>query len=168
MPAPLPLIASVAAFSDYWQQIHRRTREVAAALPSDRLDWRPAPDEFSAADLVRHIASARRMNILSATLGEGVYPGHDERFGVTLRDLLHYLDATHAEVSNRLAGMPDEELTESRRGASGRAYPAWDILMGMVEHEVHHRSGLAMYLTLMGVAAPPLYGLYVEDLPQEA
>ncbi|MFN8470806.1 MAG: DinB family protein [Anaerolineae bacterium] len=165
---PAPLITSVAVFSDYWQQIHRRTREVVAALPPDRLDWRPAPEEFTAAELVRHIGSARRMNILSATLGESAYPGHDERFGVTLRDLLHYLDATHAEVSNRLAGMPDEELTEARQGVSGRSYPAWDILMGMVEHEIHHRSQLAMYLTLMGVTPPPLYGLYVEDLPHGA
>ncbi len=165
---PEPLIASVNAFSDYWQRIHRRTRDVVAALPPDRLDWRPAPGEFSAGDLVRHIASTRRMNILSATLGQATYPGHDDRFGVTLRDLLHYLDASHAEVSNRLAGMPDEELTEPREGASGRSYPAWDILMSMVEHEVHHRSQLTMYLTLMGETPPPLYGLHVEDLPQGA
>lgn len=160
------MLKSVAEFADYWQRIHDRTREVALALPPDRLDWRPAPGEFSAAELVRHIASARRMNSVSATLGEGVYPGHDERFGVTLRDLTHYLDASHAEVANRLAGLPDDELTEERMSNQSGPYPAWRILMAMVEHEVHHRSQLCLYLTLMGVEPPALFGLHVEDLRQ--
>jgi uncharacterized damage-inducible protein DinB len=161
-----PLIKSVGEFSDYWKRIHDRTRAVAAALPVDGLAWRPAPDELSAAELVRHIASARRMNVISATLGQGAYPGHDERFGVTLADLLFYLDASHAEVSNRLAGLPDDELTEERMSNQSGPYPAWRILMAMVEHEVHHRSQLSLYLTLMGVPPPPLFDLYVENLRQ--
>ena len=158
------MLASVTAFAEYWQRIHTRTREMVAAIPEEGLDWRPADGEFSCAELVRHIASARRMNVVSATLGEGVYPGHDERFGVSRRDLLHYLDASHAEVSNRLAGMRDDDLTEPRMSNQGRPYPAWNILMAMIEHEVHHRGQLAMYLTLLGVEAPALFGLHVEEL----
>ena len=36
--------------------------------------------------------------------------------------------------------------------------------MAMCEHEVHHRSQLASYLTLMGVDAPDIFGLGVEDV----
>jgi uncharacterized damage-inducible protein DinB len=36
--------------------------------------------------------------------------------------------------------------------------------MAMVEHEVHHRSQLASYLTMMGVEAPDVFGLGVEDV----
>lgn len=158
------MIRSVAEFTDYWQRIHRRTREVVLALPEEGLDWRPAPGEMSAAEIVRHIASARRMNIVSATLGEGLYAGHDERFGASLRDLVHYLDASHAEVGNRLAGMPDEALAEARLSNQSGPHEAWRILMAMVEHEVHHRSQLTLYLTLMGVTPPALYGLHVENL----
>ncbi len=161
------MIQSSAAFAEYWQRIHNRTREVVAAIPPDRLDWRPVEGEMSCADIVRHIASARRMNIVSATLGEGLYPGHDERFGATLPELLHYIDASHAEVSNRLAGLPDAELTEERQSNQSGPYPAWRILMAMVEHEVHHRSQLTTYLTLLGVAPPALYGLHVENLKRQ-
>lgn len=158
------MISSVTAFAEYWQRIHTRTREMVAAIPEDRLDWRPTEGEFSVAELVRHIASTRRMNVVSATLGEGLYPGHDDRFGTSRRDLLHYLDASHAEVSNRLAGMRDDDLAEPRLSNQSGPYPAWNILMAMVEHEVHHRGQLAMYLTLLGIEAPALFGLHVEEL----
>jgi uncharacterized damage-inducible protein DinB len=36
--------------------------------------------------------------------------------------------------------------------------------MAMCEHEVHHRSQLASYLTLMGTDAPDIFGLGVEDV----
>ncbi len=160
------MIVSAAAFSEYWQRVHKRTRDTVATIPPDRLDWRPAPGELSCADIARHIASTRRMNIISATLGGGLYPGHDERLGATLDQLLHYLDATNAEISNRLAGMPDAEMTEPRMSNQGGPYPAWNILLAMIEHEVHHRSQLAVYLTLIGIQPPALYGLHVEDLRQ--
>ncbi|MCW5852532.1 MAG: DinB family protein [Anaerolineae bacterium] len=158
------MISSVTAFAEYWQRIHTRTREMVAAIPEESLDWRPAEGEFTCAELVRHIASARRMNVVSATLGEGVYPGHDERFGISRRDLLHYLDASHAEVSNRLAGLRDDDLAEPRVSNQGQPYPAWNILLALVEHEVHHRAQLAMYLTLLGIEPPALFGLHVEKL----
>jgi hypothetical protein len=40
--------------------------------------------------------------------------------------------------------------------------------MAMCEHEVHHRSQLASYLTLMGVDAPDIFGLGVEDVARLA
>lgn len=36
--------------------------------------------------------------------------------------------------------------------------------MALVEHEVHHRSQLAVYLTLLGVEPPQVYGLGIEDV----
>ena len=41
---------------------------------------------------------------------------------------------------------------------------AWRLLLAMVEHEVHHRSQLASYLTWMGLEAPDIFGLGVEDV----
>jgi uncharacterized damage-inducible protein DinB len=34
----------------------------------------------------------------------------------------------------------------------------------MVEHEFHHRSQLAVYLILMGVQSPQIFGLGVEEV----
>jgi uncharacterized damage-inducible protein DinB len=40
--------------------------------------------------------------------------------------------------------------------------------MAMTEHEIHHRSQLAMYLLLLGVKPPHIYGLGVEELIAKA
>jgi uncharacterized damage-inducible protein DinB len=34
----------------------------------------------------------------------------------------------------------------------------------MIEHEIHHRGQLYMYLGMLGLSAPPLYGLTEEDV----
>jgi uncharacterized damage-inducible protein DinB len=34
----------------------------------------------------------------------------------------------------------------------------------MVEHEVHHRGQLYLYLGMLGVPTPPLYGLTSEEV----
>ena len=148
------MLSSVSAFAEYWQRVHTRTREMVAAIPDDRLDWRPAQGEFTCAELARHIASARRMNIVSATLGEGLYPGHDERFGISRRDLLHYLDASHAEVSNRLAGLRDEDLDRVVHYKTTTGKPSSDtlgpLLLHVVNHGTQHRSEVAAMLTELG------------------
>jgi uncharacterized damage-inducible protein DinB len=36
--------------------------------------------------------------------------------------------------------------------------------MAMAEHDIHHRSQLAVYLSLMDVQTPHIFGLGVEDL----
>jgi uncharacterized damage-inducible protein DinB len=36
--------------------------------------------------------------------------------------------------------------------------------MLMAEHEIHHRSQIGSYLSLMGVEAPQLYGLHLEEV----
>jgi len=49
-----------AAFLDYWPSVRGRTRRVAVCIPSDQLEWSPAPGKWSLGDLVRHLASVER------------------------------------------------------------------------------------------------------------
>ena len=34
----------------------------------------------------------------------------------------------------------------------------------MVEHEVHHRGQIDLYLSMLGIPTPPLYGLTSEEV----
>ena len=64
----------------------------------------------------------------------------------------------------RVRAYPDSELFTARPTLNGPLVKAWRLLMAMVEHEIHHRSQLAMYLMLLGVQPPHIYGLGVEDV----
>jgi uncharacterized damage-inducible protein DinB len=40
----------------------------------------------------------------------------------------------------------------------------WKWLRLMVEHEIHHRGQVYLYLAILGVPTPPLYGLTSEEV----
>ena len=65
---------------------------------------------------------------------------------------------------NSLHGLNDVQLDQLRPTLNGPPVRGWRLLMAMVEHEIHHRSQLAVYLALMGVEPPQIYGLGVEEV----
>jgi uncharacterized damage-inducible protein DinB len=103
-----------------------------------------------------------------SAVADGVwrYPGHDREVAPTLPLALAHLDAGHARATAQLRGLADGALQETRPPLEPGARPvrAWRLLLAMTEHEVHHRSQLASYLTWMGVEAPDIFGLGVEDV----
>ncbi len=74
------------------------------------------------------------------------------------------LRADHAAAMAHLRAMDDAALAEPRPTLDGPPARAWRLLMAMVEHEIHHCSQLAVYLALMGLDPPQIYGLGVEDV----
>jgi uncharacterized damage-inducible protein DinB len=92
------------------------------------------------------------------------YAGHTHGAQADLGTLIAELEAGHAAAMERLRGLPDEQLLAPRPTLDGPETKAWRLLMAMVEHEIHHRSQLALYLALMGVEPPQIYGLGVEDV----
>jgi uncharacterized damage-inducible protein DinB len=160
------MIATVPGFTDYFDGVRRRTRDFFAAIPAERIDWTPKPGEYSCGDIVRHVAAAEAMFVGAVVDGQWRYPGHDRRLAPTLATALARLDAGHAEAGARLRGLEDGALDQTRPSLEPGARPvrAWRLLLAMVEHEVHHRSQLASYLTWMGFEAPDIFGLGVEDV----
>jgi uncharacterized damage-inducible protein DinB len=106
--------------------------------------------------------------MFTGVVAEGVwrYDGHARALAPTLDAALGLLDARHAAAFRALAKTGDAALAESRPPLEpgGRPIRGWRVLMAMCEHEVHHRSQLASYLTAMGVDAPDIFGLGVEDV----
>lgn len=96
--------------------------------------------------------------------GRWRYPGHTHDSTQTLDGLIAELEAGHAAALERLRALDDAVLAQARPTLNGPPARAWRLLMAMVEHEIHHRSQLALYLALMGVEPPQIYGLGVEDV----
>jgi uncharacterized damage-inducible protein DinB len=160
------VIVSVRAFGEYFDGVRRRTVQFARAVPSGSVDWAPQAGEYTCGDVIRHLAASEAMFI--GVVGDGVwrYGGHARARGATLEAALRLLDAQHEAARTTLARVADAALQEERPPLEpgGRPIRAWRVLMAMCEHEVHHRSQLASYLTLMGVDAPDIFGLGVEDV----
>jgi uncharacterized damage-inducible protein DinB len=159
------MIESVSSFSTYFDNIRRRTLNYIHTLPPDKVDWCPQPHEFTCGDIIRHLAAAELMFVGAAVEGKWRYAGHERDSHPTLAAALAYLETSHQTALARLATMPDEALAQPRPPLTGdQPIKAWRLLMALVEHEIHHRSQLAVYLSLLGIEPPHIYGLGVEDV----
>ena len=160
------MIQSTVDFIKYFEGVRRRTMNYTRVVPPDRLDWSPKEGEFTCADILRHILVTEKMFVRVAIEGHWHYEGHETEQKQSLEELLALLETTHAEAMDKLRQFPDQDLNEPRPSPKGEGQPlkAWRWLMAMTEHEIHHRSQLAVYLSLMGVQPPHIFGLGVEDL----
>jgi uncharacterized damage-inducible protein DinB len=156
------VIAGASEFADYFDGVRRRTVGFFQAIPADRVDWQPRANEYTCGDIVRHVAATERMFVGAVVDGQWRYPGHDRGLAPALADL----DAAHAACGPRLRALDAGALAANRPALEPGARPvrAWRLLLAMVEHEVHHRSQLASYFTWMGLEAPDIFGLGVEDV----
>ncbi len=157
------MIQTVAGFIQYYESVRRRTLNYLQVIPPEKFEWRPKDGEFTCGDIVRHILAAEKMFVGVVMNGKWKYAGHEaDRQG--LAETLALLGAVHLELMGKLKTLPDSALSESRPSLKGPAVKTWRWLMAMSEHEIHHRSQLAVYLSLMGVRPPQIYGLGVEDI----
>ena len=158
------MIQNTSSFIKYFESVRRRTLAYLQVLPAGQLDWAPKEGEFTCGDILRHLAASEKMFVGTVVEGRWRYPGHQGSANDTLQALLENLNAVHQEAMQTLGTLPDAELDQTRPALQGKPVKAWRLLMVMVEHEVHHRSQLAVYLTLMGLQPPQIYGLGVEDI----
>lgn len=158
------MIQDVNSFIKYFDSVRRRTIKFIQAIPDHQIDWAPRKDEFTCGDIVRHLAATELMFVKAVVVEDWEYLGHDRSLASSLAETIEHLERCHIEATAFLHRLSNSDLSQPRPTLNGPPVKGWRLLMAMVEHEVHHRSQLAVYLTLMGVKPPHIYGLGVEDV----
>jgi len=148
---------------EYVARVQERTRDVVSVIPPELIAWRPAPGEFSLAEIAVHLGNMRVWNArLAAGEADVRYGGHDARGKETPAALVAFMEET-SKTSLELISNAD---LEAEIGSTMGPIKAWRrVLGGLIEHEVHHRSQLATLLSQNKVLPPALYGIFVENLP---
>ena len=158
-------IKTIMPFLRYFDSVRERTMRVAQCVPPDQLDWTYAPGKFTLGDLLRHIAVSERylfaeniQNLPSryTTHGKELADGYD--------NVLEYMRRLHGESMQIFSRLSDEDLQRNCPTPAGRQLQTGKWLRAMVEHEVHHRGQIYLYLGILGVATPPLYGLTSQEV----
>lgn len=159
------MLANAILFADYFDGVRRRTLAAARAVPDEAMNWSPRAGEYTAGDILRHLASAQQM-YLRAFQGEGWhYSGHPPRLAPDKAAALSLLEERQREFDTALRMASSDALNARREDLAGRPLSAWRILMLLVEHEVHHRSQLTGYIAMLGARPPHIFGIGVEELP---
>ena len=155
-----------AAFLDYLDKVHARTRRVAVLVPPDDLEWAPAAGRFTFGDLIRHLAGIERDMYAETVHGRpSRYRGHGRDLAEGFDATIAYYDRLHAESRALFAALPDERWTAKCETPAGVPITVHKWLRLMIEHEAHHRGQLYLMLGMRGVGGvPQLYGLTEEEL----
>jgi uncharacterized damage-inducible protein DinB len=142
------------------------TRQVLERLPGDRLDWQPHLRSRTLGQLALHLADLPRW-------GASVAAGAEfdlEQMPTTLAAappnvaaLLTRFNTNASDARHAVASRTDAELlapwTLRRGGDEVFTVPRLvAIRTVLLQHATHHRGQLTVYLRLLDVPLPPLYG----------
>jgi uncharacterized damage-inducible protein DinB len=153
------------SFLRYAEKVHDRTSRVVARIPEERLEWTYRAGKFTLGDLVRHLAGIERFMFAENALGKpSRYPGHGRELADGLPAVRGYFDRLHMESRGILSSLTDAQFAGKCRTPAGAEISVWKWLRLMTEHEIHHRGQIYLYLAMLDVPTPPIYGLTEEEV----
>jgi uncharacterized damage-inducible protein DinB len=142
----------------------KTTRRVLERVPSDNLSWKPHQKSKSVGELAWHVATIPK-RVATIIQGDDVdvttvkAPPMPE----TTAEIVDAFERQIAETKELLSKLDDATLsrtTTMRRGqVAVFSGPKLALLRTvMLNHSYHHRGQLAVYLRLLDIPVPPIYG----------
>lgn len=160
---------NVREFLDYYEKVRQRTVRVIACIPPEKYDWTYREGKFSFADLIRHLGAIERyMYGENAQFQPSSYPGHGKELADGPENVLGFFHRMHGESMDIFGRLSDDDLQKKCVTPGGTPITLWKWLRAMVEHEIHHRAQIYTYLGMLGITAPPMYGLTSEEVRERS
>lgn len=143
-------------------------RKVLERTPEEKFDWRPHPKSGTMGWLAAHLATLPTMAVRAIEKeSHEIAPGGKPPAGppklATTKEVLETFDKNRAAARAAIAGASDEHLEKPwTLFVMGRAIftlPRAAVLRSLLmNHIIHHRAQLGVYLRLNDVPVPALYG----------
>jgi len=162
-------IQSPDIFLEYLNKVQERTMRVARCIPADKLEWSYAEGKFTLGDLVRHMGAIERYMFGETIQGRpSRYRGCGKELADGIEDVLRFKETMDRETVAIIRSLGEEGLTRKCTTPDGASITVWKWLRLMVEHEIHHRGQIYLYLAMLDVPTPPLYGLTSEQVAERS
>lgn len=144
------------------------TRKTLERVPFDKYSWKPHAKSFAMGPLATHLATLPSWAAITIQRDsidiapEGEKPITNEPVN-SLDELLQRFDKNVADARAAIAGASDEEMLKMWTLLSGGktifSIPRVAALRSFVmNHNVHHRAQLGVYLRLNDIPVPSIYG----------
>lgn len=147
------------------------TRRVLERVPADKLSWKPHEKSMSLGQLALHVAQVPGSVASIAVQNPGSFPENVEQGTATSVDeALSALGDSVSTAKRIVQGFDDAAMLESwSLVAGGRTLmtmPRIGLLRAiMLNHWYHHRGQLSVYLRLLDVPVPSIYGPSADENP---
>lgn len=146
------------------------TRRVLERVPADKLTWKPHPKSMSLGELALHVAASPA--VIAGWCAQDVteFSGDKMPEPSSTADILAAHDNGVKTVKDTLGSLGDEGLRKMWSATAGGAtlmtMPKAALVRAIVmNHWIHHRGQLSVYLRLLDVAVPSIYGPSADENP---
>lgn len=140
-----------------------RTRQVVEMIRPEHLAWAPASGALSIGEMLHHLWHSEE-NVRRVAL-DGDFSYYERRVPqglrsvlgapLALQDELANLERVYRETLAAVEAFPLERFDEERIHAGlGYRRKVYAILLGINEHEIHHRAQLMTCLRILGTPVP--------------
>ena len=147
------------------------TRRVLERVPHAHLAWKPHPKSMSLVELSTHVATIPSWGVPTLNQPELDLGGQNLNTPASSRaDLLARFDKNVADTRAALADKTDAEMmvvwSLKTNGQKLFTMPRLAVWRGfVVNHLIHHRAQLGVYLRLNDVPVPAMYGPSADEAP---
>ncbi len=138
------------------------TRRLLERVPSDKGEWKPHPKSFALGHLAQLVA--RMPSWLTGILHDtelDLSEGSGYTFETT-ETLLAEFDRNVMDAREAIAGASDEDYAQSWSLRHGDriffTLPRGTVVRSTINHLIHHRGQLSVYLRMVDVPIPSIYG----------
>jgi uncharacterized damage-inducible protein DinB len=149
---------------DYEEEM-KNTRKLLERVPLDdaHRGYQPHPKSMPMERLATHVAdlaSWPKMALESELFV--LQPGFKSKIAGSTEELLQIFDQAVIDGRAAIAGATEEDMTKNWTFKYGDQFsftaPRPNVLRSFINHLVHHRAQLGVYLRLNGIAIPGMYG----------
>jgi uncharacterized damage-inducible protein DinB len=152
------------------EQEAETTRRVLERIPDAHLSWKPHPKSMSLGQLALHVATVPG-NVAELAARDISQPSSFvQTEAATAAELVPALTASVAKARQHLGGFDDAAMGATWRLMSGErevlAMPRAAFARAiMLNHWYHHRGQLLVYLRLLDLSVPSVYGPSADENP---
>ena len=137
---------------------HGVTRRVIEAIPPDKGDYRPDEISKSAVDLAWHIAGAEHRFMTAVVTGAFDFTTARPDGLTTSPHIARWYTETFQKDLELITALSPDQLMKPIEFRGILRLPAISYLQIALNHSIHHRGQLSMYLRPMGAPVPSIYG----------
>jgi uncharacterized damage-inducible protein DinB len=153
-----------------FDQEAQTTKRVLERIPDDKLAWKPHPKSFSLGQLALHIAAGPGQIVAAAAQDAAEAPNFSQPEAKSRQEVLETYSKSMASARATLKSMDDARLVSTwsvtRNGKPIMEMPRIAFLRSiLMNHSYHHRGQLSVYLRILDVPVPSIYGPSADENP---
>jgi uncharacterized damage-inducible protein DinB len=152
------------------EQESQTTKRVLDRVPEGKLSWKPHAKSFSLGQLALHVAAIPAAIARLASVDNFEFGPFDRPEPKTRKEILDTFSESLAGAKQSLNQMDDGRVMSTwngtRNGKVVLSMPRIGVLRAiMLNHLYHHRGQLVIYLRLLDVPLPSVYGPTADENP---